>query len=98
MDDHDYIELTPVLKKGVRSATTLNACGCLSRQTRMTVSTRLPRGLGRRIIVRDLMDGEEDIVRNPDGLCVVAKSVSVSVNVPVGVIVVVLLTVTVLIR
>ena len=35
------------------------------------------------------MDGEEDIVRNPDGLCVVADSVSVYVYVHVGVLVVV---------
>ena len=85
--------------KVVRYATTLNACDCLSRQTRMTVSTVCQRGLGRqRIHIRDLMDGEEDIVRNPDGLCVVAKSVSVCVNVHVGVIVVVIVTVTVMIR
>ena len=44
------------------------------------------------------MDGEEDIVRNPDGLCVVAESVSVCVNVHVGVLVVVIATVPVMIR
>ena len=85
--------------KVVRYATTLNACDCLSRQTRMTVSTVFQRGLGgQRIHTRDLMDGEEDIVRNPDGLCVVVESVNVCVNLLVGVIVVVLVTVTVMIR
>ena len=85
--------------KVVRYATTLNACDCLSRQTRMTVSTVFQRGLGgQRIHIRDLMDGEEDIVRNPDGLFVEAKSVSVSVNVHVGVIVIVIVAVTVMIR
>ena len=44
------------------------------------------------------MDGEEDIVRKPDGQYVVAKSVSVYLNVLVGVIVVVIVTVTVMIR
>ena len=78
---------------------THNACDCLSRQTRMTVSTVFHRGLGgQRIHTRDLMDGEQDIVRNPDGLCVVAESVSVCVNVHVGVIVVVIVTVIVMIR
>jgi hypothetical protein len=47
--------------------------------------------------MKDLMDGEEDIVRNPDGLNVVVKSVSVSVCVLVGMVVVMLVTVTVLI-
>jgi hypothetical protein len=64
----------------------------------MTVFTVLQRGLGRIINIRDLMDSEEDNVRKPDGLCVVAKSASVSVNVLVGVIVVVIVTVTALIR
>ena len=65
----------------------------------MTVSTVLQRGLGeQRIYIRDLIDGEEDIVRNPDGLCVVAESVSVCVNVHVGVLVVVIVTVTVAVR
>lgn len=65
----------------------------------MTVSTVCQRGPRRqRIHIRDLMDGEEDIVRNPDGLCVEAKSVSVSVNVHVGVIVIVIVAVTVMIR
>ena len=65
----------------------------------MTVSTAFQRGLrGQRIHIRDLMDGEEDIVRNPDGLCVVAESVSVCVNGHVGVIVVVIVTLTVMIR
>ena len=46
----------------------------------MTGYTVFQRGLGGQSIhVRDLMDGEEDIVRNPDGLCVVAESVSVCV-------------------
>ena len=98
-DDHDYIELIQAMIKVVRNATTLNACDCLSRQTRMTVSTVCQRGPRiERIHIRDLMDGEEDIVRNPDGLFVEAKSVSVSVNVHVGVIVIVIVAVTVMIR
>jgi hypothetical protein len=97
-DGHDYIKLRQELREVVRSAMTPNACDCLSRQTRMTVSTVLQRGLERRTNTRDLMDGEEDIVRNLDGLYVAAKSVSVSVNVHVGVIVIVLVTVTVMIR
>jgi hypothetical protein len=65
----------------------------------MTDSAVLQRGLGgKRIYIRDEMDGEEDIVRSLNELCVVAKSVSVFVNVLVGVIVVVLVTVTAMIR
>ena len=59
----------------------------------MTVSTVLQGGRGRRIIVGDLMDGQEDIVRNPDGQCVVVQSVSVSICVLVGVAVVMIVTV-----
>ena len=51
-----------------------------------------------RIPGRDLMDGDENILRNPDGLYVEAESVSVYVNVHVGVIVVVRVTVIVMIR
>jgi len=76
--------------------TTPNTCDCLSRQTRMTESSVLQGGRRRRTIIRDLMDGQEDTVRNPDGLCVVVQSVSVSVCVLVGVAVV--MRVTVLIR
>ena len=65
----------------------------------MTDSTVLQRGLeGQRIHIKDLMDGEADVARDPDRLCDVAKSMSVSVNVLVSVIVVVLVTVTVMIR
>ena len=53
---------------------------------------------GRRILVKDPMDGDDNIPRNPDGLYVEAESVSVFVNVLVGVIVVVLVTVTAMIR
>ena len=73
--------------------TTPNTCDCLSRQTRMTDSSVLQGGRGRRIIIRDLMDGQEDIVRNPDGQCVVVQSVSVSICVLVGVAVVMMVTV-----
>ena len=93
VDDHDYIDLTLVLRKVVLSVTTPNTCDCLSRQTRMTDSSVLQGGRGRRIIIRDLMDGQEDIVRNPDGQCVVVQSVSVSVCVLVGVAVVMIVTV-----
>ena len=59
-------------------------------------SSVLQGGRGRRIIIRDLMDGQEDIVKNPDGLYVAVQNVSVSICVLVGVAVV--MTVTVLIR
>jgi hypothetical protein len=45
------------------------------------------------MIIRDLMDGQEDIVRNSDGLYVVVQSVSVYICVLVGVIVVMIVTV-----
>ena len=53
---------------------------------------------GKRILRKDLMDGDDNIPRNPDGLYVEAKSVSVYVNVHVGVIVVVRVAVIVMIR
>jgi hypothetical protein len=59
----------------------------------MTDSSVLQGGRGRRIIIRDLMDGQEDTVRNPDGQCVVVQSVSVSICVLVGVAVVMIVTV-----
>ena len=52
----------------------------------------------RSILVKDPMDGDDNIARNPDILYAKAESVSVFVNVLVGVIVVVLVTVTVMIR
>jgi hypothetical protein len=59
----------------------------------MTDSSAIQGGRGRRIIIRDLTDGQEDVVRNPDGLYVVVQSVSVSVCVLVGVAVVMIVTV-----